>query len=169
MWPASFVQLFLFHFQPIIAISRHLQTADNESCEIVKKQMRVRRCLQSQYKRSRGERSGFAFTLGHFICLALPPLTAMSPPPHSTSYPSVFNVEYIYAICQSGSTSVPHSLHFPYMVNRENFDWATNIHASSFYVQTVSRKRMSVREVQCVLAVWYHLRINTRVHGPSLP
>ena len=40
------------------------------------------RCLRSQYKRSRGERSGFAFTLGHFICLApeLPPLSAMSPP-----------------------------------------------------------------------------------------
>ena len=55
--------------------------------------------------------------------------------------PSV-SLEYIYAICQSASTSVPqfhsvqHSfsqLHFPYMVNRENFAAATTIHVFTHY------------------------------------
>ena len=56
-------------FHPELPFLATVSRPDNESCETASEI--PARCLRSQYKRSRGERSGFAFTLGHFICLPL--------------------------------------------------------------------------------------------------
>ena len=73
MWATSFVQLFLSHFQPIIAISRHLQTRQRE-WRLWNREKAPREILAGACEANTkgvGKRSGFAFTLGHFICLPL--------------------------------------------------------------------------------------------------
>ena len=130
MWTTSFVQLFLFHFQPVIAISRHLQTRQRENCEKANAGEEV--LAKPIQKESAGKEVGLLShwdTLYVWLKQELPLLSAASPPPthltpsiSSTSSssssissttnppPSIcFNVEYIYAICQSASTSVPQS------------------------------------------------------------
>ena len=122
-------------FHPELPFLATVSRPDNENRETASEI--PARCLRSQYKRSRGERSGFAFTLGHFICLApeLPPLSAMSPPSTSahlfrwnTFMQSVKVPPHLFHSSTVPQCSAFSQLHFPYMVNRENFAAATTIH-----------------------------------------